>query len=161
MDLKKLSISTQSKIYNQTLFYLMQEGNFKELEKKDKEKIFDIKRNLDNNFKLNLLLISSVYFLTNYLLIRKIKTNFLNKVLDFSLVSAIAYLGSYYTYRKNIEKNAKEINNLKTKYALMIKNTISLRNNNKNKEFNLLSIHTRYNYYQLNFFFLILLRLFV
>jgi len=139
----------------------MKEENFKELEKKDKDKILDIKRNLDNNFKLNLLLISSVYFLTNYLLIRKIKTNSLNKVLDFSLVTAIAYLGSYYAYKKNIDKNAKEINNLKTKFALMIKNTISLHNNNENKEFNLLSIHTRYNYYQLNFLFLIFLRLFV
>lgn len=159
MDLKKLSMSTQSKISYKTLMYLMKEDNFKELEKNDKEKTLKIKRTLDNNFKINLILISSVYCLTNYFITRRIKANFLNRILDFSFLSGIAYLGSLYNYRKNIQNNNKDIKYLKSKYSLLIKNTISLLNKKENKDFYVLNIHTRYT--ELNFLFLLLVRLFV
>lgn len=161
MDWKKTSVSTQSKITNQTLKYLLKEDNFKELEKNDKDKISQIKRNLNNNFKINLLLISTIYGIANYFVIRKIKTNFLNRFLDFSVLSSIAYLGSVYSYRKNLQNNSKDLNYLRKKYSLVIKNSISALNNKENKEFNQLDIHTKYNYSQLNFLFLLLVRLFI
>jgi len=161
MDCKKTSISTQSKISNQTLKYLLKEDNYKELEKNDKTKVTELKRNLDNNFKLNLLLISAVYGIANYYLIKKIKTNFLKKLFDFSVISGIAYLGSVYSYRKNIQNNSKDLNYLKKKYSLIIKNSISRFNNKENKEFNQLDIHTKYSYSHLNFLVLLLLRLFI
>lgn len=160
MDLKRASYSTQSRISNQTLFYLMKEDNFKELEKKDKNKILEIKRNLDNNFKLNLVLISSFYCLASYFFVKKIKPNLINRVIDFSIISGIAVIGSFYTSRRNIQLNTKEINNLKTKYSLMIKNTINITNHKENRDFNMMSIHLKYSYSQINFLFLLMVRLF-
>lgn len=160
MDLKKSSISTQSKITNQTLKYLMKEDNFKELEKTDKDKILAIKRNLDDNFKLNLLLITASYGFTNYFLIRKIKFRTLKRLLDLSVIIGTAYLGSIYCCGNNIQKNSKDLNNLRKKYSLLIKNTISTYNEKENKEFNQLDIHTKYSYSYLNFLFLLLVRLF-
>ncbi len=161
MDLKNTSISTQSKISNKTLMYLMREDNLRELEIKDRDKILNIKRSLDYIFYFNLVLISSVYCLTNYFLIRKIKTNFLNRVVDFSFVSGISYLGSFYAYKINLQNNSKDMKYLKTKYSLMIKNTISLSNNRENNQFNILNLHTKYHYSQLNFLFLLMLRLLI
>ena len=126
MDLKKISINTQSKIYNHTISYLLKEENFNELEKNDKNKIFSIKRKLNTNLQINLFLISSAYVLINITLIKKIKPIFFNRIFDFGCISGVSYLGAYYAYKKNINDNLKEINFLKTKYSLIIKNTISL-----------------------------------
>lgn len=161
MDMKKISINTQSRLSNQSLFYLLKEENFEQIEKNDKNKILLIKKKLNENLNVNLFLISSAYVFVNILFIRKIKNNFFNRISELSCISGISYLGAYYTYKKNIFSLSKEIKEMKTKYSLLIKNSLLLKSCNENKNFNWIDFHYKYDYSQLNFLFLILIRLFV
>jgi len=159
--MKKISINTQSRLSNQSLFYLLKEENLEQIEKKDKNKIFFIKKKLNENFQVNLFLISSAYVVINIILLRKIKNNFFNRIFDFSCISGISYLGAFYTYKKNIHSFSKEIKEMKYKYSLLIKNSLMMKSCNDNKNFSWIDFHYKYDYSQLNFLFLILIRLFV
>jgi hypothetical protein len=162
MDLKKISINTQFKLKNQALFFLFREDNLNQLEDNDKTRLLKIKKKFNTNFQLNVILVGSTYILLNFLIIKKIKSNFLNKFCDFSCICGVSYIIAHFLYQKNYKENKNEINFLNRKYSILIKNSIALNSNNlKDKNFKPIKIHSKYDYNIINFLFVLILRLFV
>lgn len=159
--LKDLSYNTQSKLLNKTIFYLTENENLIKLEENDRNKIISIEKNLNYNFFINLIGISSIYTFLNFFCLKKIKLNFLRKLSDLSFISLFSFLAANNGYKINIINNEKKIKDLRFRHSLIIKNTIFFLNTKKDFSFNRFDIHTKYDYFFLNYLFLVFLRLFL
>ncbi len=168
MENKNLCLFTKHKFSNRIIFTLLEKENKNKIEEKDLEDLLFIKNRMDKIFQFNLFASSSIYILIKLFLLKKLnKRPFINNILDLIIIGGVSFSGGYYLQKYNYNHNKKKVEYLKNKYSILIKNSlinsdsININNNNKQKRdtFDINDIHNKYNYYEINFTFLVLLRL--
>lgn len=161
MDRRNFDIScfTNSKLLSRTIQSLAYQDNFNKLNEDEKKNLINIKKIINRNFILNLVIVSSAYSLLKITLLRNVKK--FNRLNELIIITFFSYYGGFLTSYKNVVNSRITLDPLEAKYTYLIKNSILLDDQKKiKKRFEFFDIHKNFDYFQLNFFFLLLFRIF-
>jgi hypothetical protein len=164
-DDKLINLNTKTHFVKNTIFYLLIDNNFKLIGPNQQSELILLKRNLDNLLIKGMIISSGSYFMFNKFILNRgfIKINgkikILKNVIDLAfliiLSTGVAKAHNHYIIDNIYNKNLKSLEN---KYRYLIKNSIS--SGDDPYKTNQVKIH-KYNYSQVYFVFLLVLRLFI
>ena len=161
MESKNLNLFSQEKFFKRILSTLLDKENQKEIDTEDLQELEKINNKIGKLFQINLISLGGFYLLSNLFLLKKLKKRpFLKHSFDIFLIFSLSFTSSFYLQNFTKSLYQKNLKFLQMKYSILLKNSIC-NSSNKKEKYSFNEIKKKLNFFEINFSFLLLIRLMI